>query len=1535
MNTTDKKRKAFIEKLSRENRKFYGTQDGRGTLRAFELTFEHRWIYLFELVQNALDAGARSIALRLAENGDGLTFQHDGKNALDEKDVEGLSKVFRSTKGASSVGFMGVGFKSVFGRFREARISGWGWKFRYEINQVVGKTYGDRQPDLLGAVVPIWDDAIAPPDRGFTTRFEMRRLTDAQANLKSDLAYFLPDEDRTPLAILAASKLKRLEVSGRVWELSVSKESDGSLQAAAVSEDENLRWQLFPVRFKPSKEAIARFLEHRRIQPSKKDREKVYKEAARFRRVLGVLPLDRDGMPAPPGQGRVYATLPTEVTLPFGIHINADWLLNISRTGLREIEDNAWQRDIADRIADVLARFLNWVARPGSTAGAAKQAFSALACPSAEDANGLEMLLAEERWLSRLRAKLEDAAVLPVWAEQSGSWTFAKPSETIVPPLVLRKAFAQLPALQPAVLMKGYVLRSEILGPDAHKLLKQAGLLSVISPSALERSWNGGLEYWWEALEGDDSERRDLLFHLWGAVAELASQDNWAAIEIPCVRIAADKWIPVNESVFFNEPLPSEKEPGGAEMLQFIQSFFPDKGVLLPEVWIGALRRSAAKEGWRRGPLSQAREWIEEYGRSIKLLETIETAVKAMETSPNPDWLVLLPLGRWAMHRERADLLIRVLVESENGTRGVPTGEALLADPYVERGKNRRILFPTMPPISSEYLEWDSANANKHEWREFFEKAGAQGKLRMVYFIESRVNCWERERVAKFLGIETNDFSSSNRDYTLVDFDIEPGLPEMDDPHELRAALAPWLEDGFGALCESRREAKYFPLHARQEISFAGKHPSAWVTRLSELEWVPCDDDGRLRQPKDVLPEQDPARAEAPAAKLSPELVEALEEHGVRFGTTIPEAAPLRKLLALGSRLDAEGIASLLRECREQIETDDDRRHFELALRQLTLPSKDNRHAPLDRIVQRTGGRLRGALGGWIISLEYIDEALREELEHADFPCDFPETTTGGQALAYIRDVWERARSSPKGLANEVRDVLPTAYAYCLEDIAKDDAFAALWESVVPQAAVFSELEWVLPAKQDIYLDDIEDRRFFPGQAELRTATGGHLGASAEQRERVAGALGLKPLSSTVEQKWSEKGELPVNDWFPRFDLVCRLLRHVRSSGQAGEESGAGTGLMTAWRFRRVESLDLEVSVEGAPAESVPVNARLHGGALTVAGRPVQFGADAAKELLRALAFGQRADLSADLTAMLTAIDNESDFALAADKFRRSCAPDFDLPDWVARSTKLPETEPEAADELESPPPAEDIDSVSTESEAAEESSAPQPPRGAPSSGDHQQGGVRGEGSNEQDEKPPADENKRAASQETDKADTPRAKTDASSSGGGSYDRKRALGQSKAAVHQLLIGEITPESSQDGGTRGEKEGLGDEIYREIAARYEKEAGREPQLGAPHQAGWDLRSVDPATGEERLIEVKGKGRPWTENEVVELSRAQALKAFEEQAPDSWYLYVVERVENGDFQVLPVPNPIRNAGKWMLSGLWREAAENPKRIANAPR
>ena len=106
------------------------------------------------------------------------------------------------------------------------------------------------------------------------------------------------------------------------------------------------------------------------------------------------------------------------------------------------------------------------------------------------------------------------------------------------------------------------------------------------------------------------------------------------------------------------------------------------------------------------------------------------------------------------------------------------------------------------------------------------------------------------------------------------------------------------------------------------------------------------------------------------------------------------------------------------------------------------------------------------------------------------------------------------------------------------------------------------------------------------------------------------------------------------------------------------------------------------------------------------------------------------------------------------------------------------------------------------------------------------------------------------------------------------------------------------------------------------------------MGDPHQVGWDLRSVDPDTGLERLIEVKGKGCKWIDDEVVELSRAQVRKAFETSDRVEWYLYVVERLDNENYQVLPILNPVATATKWMLSGQsWRMIAKEPRCITVA--
>ena len=1520
-------RQTFVESLARDNQAVYGTPDGRRGLRPLELIFEHSWTYVFELVQNGLDAGARSIAFRCSDDGDRLTFQHDGHRAVREREVEGLSKPFQSTKGAATVGFMGIGFKSVFGRFREARISGWGWTFRYKVDVVIGERYGDVQTDLLGAVMPIWDDKIPQPDSGFTTRFELSSRLEEDADLGSDLACLFHDDDLTLLAILAASKLKRLDVDGRVWDLNLDDlGNDGSYTVSASSGEEVWQWQLFPVEFQPSRQAIARFLKHRHIRPDElpeEEREQVYAAAARPRCVLGVLPLDDRGVPNPPPRGRIYATLPTDVMLPFGLHINADWLLNSSRTGLGEIRDDPWQRDIADRVADVLVSFLRWVARTFSEPDAAGAAFAALAAPS-QQLGSLEAILAEPHWLSRLRDQLEDSKVVPVWTEGS-TLSFAAPNEAIVPPAALAAAFERQPTLRPAALLKGPVLVRHLLGSGGRELMVSTGLLSEISQHHLEQLWAGGLEDWWEGIEGDEPTRRDLLFHLWAAVSRLTSETAWSTTNLPCVRTANGIWRSVNESTFFRGRLPSERDIGGVETRQFIQPFI-DVTDYVAEAWIQVLSQGAGTERQhgKQGHRSRAWQWIEAHARGIGLPKLVESAVHALEVSPAPDWSVLVPLGRWALRRNRRDVLIRVLVESEVGPCAVPVNTALLSNPYV-RNQNREILFPGTPVISAAYLE-DPETADPHEWRAFFENAGAQGPLR-VRAVDDHAFQGATGTVAEFLGKEISSIDWSNAaGYTLRDFDIEPALPDPNAPEELRKALSPWLDDGFNTLRgKGRRQAEYV---YRYKYDLSGVRLSAWLVKLSTLAWVPSD--GKLRLPEDVLPQPNAARDGAPVAGLSAELVSVLEQEGMSFGTAIPEATALQRFLSLGSQLTAEKLAVSLREVREQVLTDEDRRLFEQAVLQLHFPSDDDRRVPLDRIVQSVGGgQLRGALGDRIVPLARFHEQLIEELRHDSFPHVIPETTTGEQALDYLREVWQRARSAPAGLANDVRDVLPLAYAYCLEDCADDPSLRSRWEAAVPEATVFVDRrEWlVLADAENIYFDDVDDRRFIPKTVELRTVTSGHLGNSPSEQRRAAEALRLPLLSSAVRMEWSgQAGEPVANDWVPRFDLICKLLRSARR----GERTDSETGTNPDIELRHSRDLALKVSFTGGSAECVPVNARLQENVLTVAGRPLQFGADATKELLRDLPLRQRGNLAADLTGMLMAVDADEDFRLAADKFRRSFAPDFVQP-TVIQPDSPDEDEKAPASADDTPRTSDTVKRVSERQQVTEQSTSQE----TPSASSGHPTTVPSSGGSKSDAR-----SHTSAGEDSGEPESSRS----------SFTRDRALARPNAAAKAVrtlrgtLKGEIVPTGDDEDKDEPEKSGqrgdgsLGDETYRQVAAQYERQCNRDPEIGNPSQTGWDLRSVDPKTGAQRLIEVKGKGCAWVQDEVVELSRAQVHKAFEmldNRTPDSsWYLYVVERTVDGDFQVLPIENPVHVAGTWILSGeSWREIAVEPRRITIA--
>ncbi|EIN00412.1 hypothetical protein WQE_15316 [Paraburkholderia hospita] len=99
-------RRLFIEALRRNK--------GDINLGIFEDFYPDRAHFIYELLQNAEDAGATEASFELMR--DGCTFIHNGLRHFNEPDIRGITGIFNSTKkdNLDKIGKFGVGFKSVF-----------------------------------------------------------------------------------------------------------------------------------------------------------------------------------------------------------------------------------------------------------------------------------------------------------------------------------------------------------------------------------------------------------------------------------------------------------------------------------------------------------------------------------------------------------------------------------------------------------------------------------------------------------------------------------------------------------------------------------------------------------------------------------------------------------------------------------------------------------------------------------------------------------------------------------------------------------------------------------------------------------------------------------------------------------------------------------------------------------------------------------------------------------------------------------------------------------------------------------------------------------------------------------------------------------------------------------------------------------------------------------------------------------------------------------------------------------------------------
>lgn len=129
-------------------------------------------------------------------------------------------------------------------------------------------------------------------------------------------------------------------------------------------------------------------------------------------------------------------------------------------------------------------------------------------------------------------------------------------------------------------------------------------------------------------------------------------------------------------------------------------------------------------------------------------------------------------------------------------------------------------------------------------------------------------------------------------------------------------------------------------------------------------------------------------------------------------------------------------------------------------------------------------------------------------------------------------------------------------------------------------------------------------------------------------------------------------------------------------------------------------------------------------------------------------------------------------------------------------------------------------------------------------------------------------------------------------------------------------------TSSEGGAGGSNPI--DERAMAAAMAYEVKAGRIPERQSQTNPGFDIISLDPATGAKRLIEVKGVLNEWNDR-GVKLTKTQFATA--QQHGDAFWIYVVEHATDASKQTLTaLQSPFAKVEEFWFDSGWREVSEH---------
>jgi len=219
---------ADYERIRAENIARYGWDTA--VLDLLGHLYSERTHFIFELIQNAEDAGATDLVFELFD--DRLEVRHDGR-PFNEADVRGVCGVATTSKSGdlTKIGTFGIGFKSVYAYTASPRIYSGDESFRIEnyVRPVATEPLAEAQAaDLAAADLRTGD--VGGLDTLFVFPFDLASVPAATAVAEIAAALTVID----PETLLFLRSIERLRVRGVEVE-------DAALTRSAGSESDSSR----------------------------------------------------------------------------------------------------------------------------------------------------------------------------------------------------------------------------------------------------------------------------------------------------------------------------------------------------------------------------------------------------------------------------------------------------------------------------------------------------------------------------------------------------------------------------------------------------------------------------------------------------------------------------------------------------------------------------------------------------------------------------------------------------------------------------------------------------------------------------------------------------------------------------------------------------------------------------------------------------------------------------------------------------------------------------------------------------------------------------------------------------------------------------------------------------------------------------------------------------------------------------------------------------------------------------------------------